>query len=207
MNPCARHHGIQDWLDGELPPAEAADFRAHAADCPHCTAEIAAYQRVFRSLGAIPLVEPAPELTERIFARVSPARSRGRFVRVLGWSYGGALAACLAALLLLAIRPASSVTLANLLGEASRRILGLMVFVLDAYAFAILRLADGWALLVSAAGRLAPVQRALASLLSHPSIELSLALATLSCVALFWWMKPRDARGRKGIRHVGVLGF
>ena len=84
MNPCARHHRIQDWLDGELPPAEAAEFRAHAADCPHCAAEIAAYQRVFRSLGTIPLVEPAPELTERIFARVSPARSRGRFVRALG---------------------------------------------------------------------------------------------------------------------------
>lgn len=208
MNTCAHHHRIQDLLDGELAPAEAAELHLHAATCTRCSAEIAAYQRVFHSLGAIPLVEPRPELTERIFARVSPAaRTHRRFVRAFGWSYGGAVAACLAGLLLWAIRPSSSVTFANLLGEASRRILGLLVFLLDAYAFAILRVADGWGFLVSAAGRLAPVQRALATLLGHPSIELSLALATLSCVALFWWMRARDPRDRKGIRHVGVLGF
>ena len=117
------------------------------------------------------------------------------------------LAACLGGLIAWAVRPTTGTALATLLGEASRGLLQVMAFVLDSYATAILRVADGWRIAATALDRLAPLQRALATLFAHSGIELSLALAAVSCAALLWWMRPRGTRDPKEIRHVGVLGF
>lgn len=207
MNPCAERHKLQDLIDEELPEKEAEVLRRHVDACAACRAELALYRRVFRSLDQIRFEEPPAELTERILARVSPARERRRLVRTVGWSYAGSLATCLAGVLVWALQPTSGPMLATLFGEASRRILGLVVFVLNAFAFGILRLADGWELLAAAGAPLAPIQRALVTLLGHPGIELSLTLAALACVLLLSWMRPRKERDGKEIRHVGLLGI
>src|SRR5262249_9396615 len=97
MKLCPHHIEIQDWLDGALPAAEAERFTPHLAACPECAAEVAAFQLVFSELRALPLLDPRPELFERIMDQVLPQRLP-RWVRVLGWAYGFAFLASLAAI-------------------------------------------------------------------------------------------------------------
>ena len=53
----------------------------------------------------------------------------------------------------------------------------------------------------------APLGHALGALLAQPWIQTALAMAAVSCLAVLWWMRPRERKPGKGARHVGVLGF
>ena len=92
MTRCPETRNVQDWLDGTLEPEAAARFETHLAGCAECEAEVAAFRVVFAELRSLPLLDPRPELFQRIMDEVLPHRAP-RWVRVLGWTYAGAFAA------------------------------------------------------------------------------------------------------------------
>lgn len=82
MTDCERNmERISALLDGELPPADAAELRAHMAGCPECRAM---YQ-AFAALGtAVTAEEPLPEhLHENIMSTVHQADQAMRKQRKL----------------------------------------------------------------------------------------------------------------------------
>ena len=207
MTRCPETFFIQDFLDGERSEQEAVAFRVHLATCARCAADVALYRHAFDCLDRLPLARPAADLTERILDRVVPSRVRRRWVATAGWSYAGALAACLAAGLVWISQPGARGLLETLSGEASRRLVHSVIFALNALSIAVLSLADGWGVLAAAGERLAPLARALTALVSNPAILAALGAAGLSCAALLWWMRPRERHATREVRHVNVLGF
>ena len=68
------HPEVAGWMLGKLDPAEADEFRAHLAGCPHCQAAVADLAPVGRALNRLPpAVEPPPGLEARTVARVQAA--------------------------------------------------------------------------------------------------------------------------------------
>jgi anti-sigma factor RsiW len=207
MMRCPQTIVLQDYLDELLALDEASDVREHVAECAHCASALARYRVLYGALGSMPLAEPSPSLTDRVLARVAPAALRRRWVATVGWSYAGALAACLLAVVVWGTQPQARSFVAWLSTEAWDRLLHSLLFVVNGVSFLVLSLSSGWGLLAAAGARLQPLGRALSSLISHPSVGLALWLAAVSCAAVLWWMRPRHGRTGKGIRHVGVLGF
>ena len=132
----------------------------------------------------------------------SRVRLRRRLV-ALGWSYGASLAAVLVAVGAWTTRPDARQALEALSSEATRRVLQTGIFVLNALTHGTLRFVEGSRLLAAAGERLSPVQRALGTLLSQPSVALTAWAALLVCAAVLWWIRPRSARGE--VRRVGML--
>jgi len=207
MKPCPDAGRLQDFIDRELSENDARSVRDHLAECAHCAAELTLYRRAFECLDRLPEVARVPDLTERILDRVVPARIRRRWIRTVGWAYAAALAACVVATTVLVSQPAARAWMSAASSEASRRFVHTVVFTLDMLAFTVLHLATGWGILTAAGERLAPLGRAFATLCSNPLILVALGAATLSCMALLWWLRPRDRKATREIRHVGVLGF
>lgn len=198
---------IQEYLDGELPPDASASFRAHLEECAECAAELALYRRTFAALDRLTLVAPPAALAERVLDRVLPSRVRRRWIRTVGLGYAGVFAATLAAVLFWSTRADARALLAGFTEEISQRLVQAVVFTLNLLAFAVVSLVDGFGLVAGAAERLAPLARALGSLLSNPGIQTALATAAVVCVALLWWIRPREKRRPGGVRHVGLLGI
>ena len=207
MTRCSENIRIQDFLDSELPPGEAAAFRAHLAGCRECAAETASLQSLIASLERVPLATPRSELTGRILDRVLPSRARRRRLVALGWGYASALAACAGAVALWALQPGRQVVLESLSGRLSHRLLGVGLFVLDSLGASAVRLAGGWSWLHATGERLAPLARALGAVLAEPSIVLTVWAAAAVCAALLWWMRPRAGSAAPEVRHVSVLGI
>jgi hypothetical protein len=68
------HPEVAGWMLGKLDPAEAEDFRAHLASCPHCQAAVADLAPVGRALNQLPpAAEPPPGLEARTIASVQAA--------------------------------------------------------------------------------------------------------------------------------------
>jgi Anti-sigma-K factor rskA len=68
------HPEVAGWMLGKLDPAEAEEFRAHPARCPHCQAAVADLAPVGRALNRLPpAAEPPPDLEARTIARVQAA--------------------------------------------------------------------------------------------------------------------------------------
>jgi len=87
----ATHDDVHAFTDGELPPAEAAGFRAHLAQCPRCQAELNdILQLAANSSPAPSAIEVPPPAKVRVLAR------RSTWVTVAG----GAVAAALAVFIL-----------------------------------------------------------------------------------------------------------
>jgi predicted anti-sigma-YlaC factor YlaD len=87
--------------DDELTQAEREWLEAHFASCDGCRAEYDDFSRALELTGALPRVEPAPELAERVLARVrrtaaEPDRVGERSVR---WAPAAAMAASAAVVL------------------------------------------------------------------------------------------------------------
>jgi hypothetical protein len=207
MTTCRETVRVQDFLDGDLPPAEAMAFRTHLSRCGECTAELVAFQRVIATLEEAPLPSPRPELTGRILARVLPSRIRRRRLAALGWTYVGALAACAGIAALWSLAPASHGWLAAIPAEVSHRLLGLGLFVLNALGASLVHLADGWRWLHAVGDRLAPLSRALGTVLGQRGIVVTVWAAAAACAALLWWMRPRSVTAVREVRHVSVLGI
>ena len=208
MTPCEQRDALHDYIDGLLNETAARRFAAHLAGCPSCTADLAAVRRVIASLESLPLLDPPARVTERVLDRVLPSRARRRaWVRRAGLAYAGVLAACLLGVAVWAMQPGSLTILSTLGVTASRRLVQIMMFTLNAGSSTVLHLATGWGFLANAGSNLAPLGRAFGSLLVRPSVGLTVWLAATACAALLWWMRPRRHDGNGGMRHVGVLGF
>lgn len=207
MNACNQAFDFQSYLDGELPEAERYRLERHADQCVSCAMELALLRRVFAQLEGMPLLEPGAGLTERVLDRVVPARVRRRWVRVFGWSYAAAFAAFLALATLWIAQPGTQAMLGSISGAASIRLTGLLVFALDALAFSAGAVAGGWGLVLTALDWLAPLGRAFAPWLAHPSVRVAVPAAALACAAVVWWMRAREARHVEATRHVAVLGI
>lgn len=205
-HPCPEAFRVQDFLDGELVPAEKVAFEAHLKTCADCAADLAIYRVVFDRLAAIPLLEPSPLLADRVLAEVMPA-SPGRWVRTFGWVYAGGIVASLSAIAAAVSLPAPRAWLGGIAAEATRSVVGSFLFVLKSFNTTMLRLADGVGSSHGIWGQFAPVIRALGASLSHPALIFTVWAAVLACVAVVWWMRPRERRGIEGSDHVGILGL
>lgn len=208
MSPCAFHPELQEFLDGELPAPRAEAFRAHLAGCAECARELALYRRLVVALEGAPPAEPRAELAGRILEQVLPSRARRRRrIAVLGWSYTAVFAALAAAFGLWAAQPAGRAALETLGGRVSQRLLALGVTFVNTLGASAVRLAEGWGLVHAAGGWVAPLTRALATVLSAPGVVLTVWAAAASCAALLWWMRSRTGHAAREVRHVGILGF
>jgi hypothetical protein len=204
MTTCDRHRQIQDFLDHEMGEREARDFERHLTSCSECSVELALYRRAFVALERLPLRSPSPALTERVLARVAPSQVRRRWVARMGWCYAAALAVSIGAALLWASQPGPRALLESLSAVASRRLIESTTFVLNSLAFTFLSLANGWSWIALVVEPLAPLVRAAVALLSQPVVQSALAMAAVSCIAVLWWMRPRERKaGRKG--YVAII--
>ncbi|HEY4367789.1 MAG TPA: zf-HC2 domain-containing protein [Steroidobacteraceae bacterium] len=62
---------LQDWLDGDLPCAEVAEFEAHLAGCVDCQQMLGELQRLDASLqAAAPEIQLDQGFDERLFAQI-----------------------------------------------------------------------------------------------------------------------------------------
>jgi hypothetical protein len=92
---------LSAYLDGELPPAEAAELELHLRDCPECGGLLEEMRLLSRAAGE---EEPPPlpaDLARRIARRLEPAHPEKRVSRPawLSGFFGAPLAAAAAALL------------------------------------------------------------------------------------------------------------
>ena len=207
MSPCPESFRFQELLDGELPAGETLEVREHTESCESCSRELALYRSLYHSLERLPEWDPGPAFTARVMERVLPSRVRRRWLRALGFGYASLSALTVAAALFFATQPAAYALVEALSAVASRRLAQAMVFALNALSFSALSLVGGEQWLAAVGRRFAPFGRAFAALFSQTDILVPLMIAGATCIAVLWWMRPRAAQARKGVRHVGVLGF
>ena len=64
------------YHDGELSGAALTTVEAHLAACPRCRQELREFDRLDAALGALPALEPSPNVYERVLARAAQPRPR-----------------------------------------------------------------------------------------------------------------------------------
>jgi anti-sigma factor RsiW len=202
MNRCTEITSVQDWLDGTLEPDAAARFEAHMAGCAECEAEAAAYRVVFAELRALPLLDPRPELFQRIMHEVLPHRAP-HWVRVVGWAYAGAFTASVAAIGSAFVLPGPSVWLHGVIATATHSLTGTSTFVLRSLSDGLARAGETFAGTGSAGRTLKLLWGALA----NPVVLVTVVAAVVVCAGLLWWMRPRERSEHEEIPHVGLLGL
>jgi anti-sigma factor RsiW len=102
---------LDAYLDGDLPPAEAARVEGHLAACADCAAELADLRRTVEMVEALPMAEPSAGFTARVLAAVeglpAPVAARalepGRPAAIWPAGVALAIAGCLATALVIAI--------------------------------------------------------------------------------------------------------
>ena len=207
MNRCRETRHVQDYLDGELAPERVRGFEAHLEACAPCAAEVRAYQGLFASLRADRVEDLGPQLTERILDRVLPSRLRRRWVAALGWAYSAVSAVGTFAFVSWIVQPSTRVWLAQRLSEASLRVMQTLLFSFQVLTRSWLDVLDGWALMETLAGRVAPIARAVTRPLSDPVVAAITLAAVLTCTGVLWWMRPRRGAVTEEVRNVSLLGF
>jgi hypothetical protein len=112
MNCTDIQKGIDDFLDGELNPAQQAGFDAHLQDCASCRKQVAEERQRLVLLQSMPVPEPSPDFADRVIraARQSEERRHSeehlrhrRYGFVAG--FGSALAAGFALWLVVGVLP------------------------------------------------------------------------------------------------------
>src|SRR5439155_8749324 len=124
---CPESAGVQDFLDDLMPPLAAERFRRHLEGCAECAGELAAYRRVFGAIERVRLLDPGPRLSERILAAVLPSSIRRRWIKTVGWTYAGSLAASVAGAFALASLPGSRTWLDTATATASQHTVQLVL--------------------------------------------------------------------------------
>jgi len=76
---------LEDHLDGQLAPAEAAEVAGHLAECADCAAALAEREALRAALGELPVPAPSADLWQRSLARAK----QGERKRQRAWSAGG----------------------------------------------------------------------------------------------------------------------
>ena len=202
MNRCRETRNVQDWLDGTLEPEAAARFETHLAGCAECEAEVAAFRVVFAELRAIPLLDPRPELFQRIMDEVLPHRAPP-WVRVLGWTYAGAFAASAVAIGSAFVLPGPNAWLRGVIASATHSLSGTGTFVLRSLSDGLARAGET----VTGAGSAGRMLKLVWGALAHPAVMVTIVAAIAVCAGLLWWMRPRERRETGEIPHVGLLGL
>jgi anti-sigma factor RsiW len=202
MNRCRETRNVQDWLDGTLEPEAAARFETHLAGCAECEAEVAAFRVVFAELRAIPLLDPRPELFQRIMDEVLPHRAPP-WVRVLGWTYAGAFAASAVAIGSAFVLPGPNAWLRGVIAAATHSLTGTGTFVLRSLSDGLARAGET----VTGAGSAGRMLKLVWGALAHPAVMVTIVAAIAVCAGLLWWMRPRERRETGEIPHVGLLGL
>ena len=202
MNRCPEIIHVQDWLDGTLEPKAAARFESHMAGCAECEAEVAAYRVVFAELRSLPLLDPRPELFQRIMDDVLPHRAP-HWLRVVGWAYAGALTASVAASGSAFVLPGPSTWLHGVIASATHTLTGTGTFVLRSMSDGLARVGET----VAGEGSAGRALKLVWGALSHPAFVVTIVAAIAVCAGLLWWMRPRERRATREIPHVGLLGL
>jgi anti-sigma factor RsiW len=202
MTHCPETLKVQDWLDGELAPEEAARFEAHLACCSECECEAAVYRVVISELRATPLLDPRPELFERIMDQVLPHRAP-RWVQVLGYAYAGAFAASLAAIGSAFFLPGPSQWLHGIIAAGTRSLTETGTFVVRTLSDGVARLGEA----LAGGGSSGRMLKVLWGVLSQPAVMIILGAALVVCAAVLWWMRPRERPTTVELPHVGLLGL
>jgi len=202
MNRCPETINVQDWLDGTLDPQAAARFEAHLAGCAECEAEVAAFRVVFAELRTLPLLDPRPELFQRIMEEVLPHRAP-HWVRTLGWAYAGALTASVGAIVSAFVLPGPNVWLHGVIAAATRSLTETGTFVLRSLSDGLARAGET----IAGDGLAAHLLKLVWGALAHPAILVTIVAAIAVCAGLLWWMRPRERRETGEIPHVGLLGL
>ena len=98
---------LSAFVDGDLPAAEAAALRAHAATCTPCTKAIGDLRALVASARALDVPEPPPTLWPSI-AGALDRRERFGWLSISNWRpfAVGALAGAVAVVLVIVARPA-----------------------------------------------------------------------------------------------------
>ena len=202
MNRCRETINVQDWLDGALSPEAAARFEAHLAGCAECEAEVAAFRVVFAELKSLPLLDPRPELFERIMDEVLPHRAP-QWARVLGWTYAGALTASVAAIGSAFVLREPNAWVRGVIAAATRSLTETGTFVLRSLSDGLARAGET----VAGEGSSGRLFKLVWGALAHPAILVTIVAAIGVCAGLLWWMRPRERRETREIPHVGLLGL
>jgi anti-sigma factor RsiW len=85
---------LDDWLDGTLPPSQAAELEAHLAGCGSCREQARTLRRLLAHATALPRsVAPPHDLWPRIESRIAPSG----WARLFAWDRPTFLAAAAAA--------------------------------------------------------------------------------------------------------------
>lgn len=207
MSHCPDSNHIQDYLDDELVPAQRVAFEAHLATCEACAGELAIYRRVFADLESLPLYSPSADLADRVLAEVMPAHT-SRWPKFALWGYGSAVAASVAAISAAVFLPGPRQWTYSLAADATRSLVGSLLFVLKSLNAAALQVLDLLHIGVDLLAKLGPLARALRLPLMQPAVAFIVCAAVLACVGMVWWMRPRDKHSAaEGDHHVGILGF
>src|SRR5262249_51708059 len=159
----------------------AARFEAHLAGCAECEAEVAAYRVVFAELKSLPLLDPRPELFDRIMDEVLPQHAP-RWVKVVGWGYAGALTASVAAIASAFIWPAPNAWLHGIVAAATRSVTNTGTFVLRSFSDGFARTGETFA----GSGAASRTLKLLWGALAHPVVLFTIVAAIGVCAGLLW---------------------
>lgn len=207
-SPCPEGRHVQEYLDGLLPIAAFQRFEEHVHACTRCTADVMEYRKVYTALERMPLLSPSASFTERVLAKVVPARIRARWVRAIGWGYAAASAGFLGATVIWLAQPGATTTLEQIGGDAGSRFTGLLVFALQAFNVLAQAVATSWSFAQDVTSWFAPLGRALAPLVANTTVMTALGAAGIACTFLIRWMHARDdGRAKEKAKHVAMLGF
>src|SRR5262245_31046036 len=202
MNRCPETRNVQDWLDGTLEPEAAARFETHLAGCAECEAEAAAYRVVFAELRTLPLLDPRPELFQRIMDEVLPHRAPS-WLRLVGWGYAGALTCSMVAIASAFVLRGPGLWVRGVIAAATRSLTGTGTFVVRSFSDALARAGET----LAGGGSAGRTLKLLWSALSQPAVLLTILAAIGVCAGLLWWMRSRERRESGEIPHVGLLGL
>ena len=157
---------------------------------------------VFAELRALPLLDPRPELFQRIMHEVLPQHAP-HWVRVVGWAYAGAFTASVAAIGSAFVFPGPNAWVHGVVASATRSVTGTGTFVLRSLSDALARAGET----LAGGGSAGRTLKLLWGALANPAVLLALVAAIAVCAGLLWWMRPRERGERGEMPHVGLLGL
>jgi hypothetical protein len=206
MTHCPESIRVQDYLDGELVPAEREVFEAHLAGCAICGREVAGYRRVFAHVTSLETWDPGEGFVARVLAEALPRDGR-RWVPVLAWGAVASVAVSAGVIAAAVMLPGPRAWTTGLFADAERSFAGSCVFLLKSLNGGVLRAIDGLNASGALFARLGSLARVLVITASQPAVAFTLWAALLAGVALLWWMRPREDRPVREDHHVGMLGL
>jgi hypothetical protein len=76
------NENLERYLDGDLPPSEAAMVESHTAQCAACADELKLAQQVTGSLRALPILECPARVTDTVYGQIESLPKKRASVRI-----------------------------------------------------------------------------------------------------------------------------